>query len=100
MKTARTGRKSGPLVALDYVPGLARYRAPEEHFENEPITICVRLAASLSDPYYSRARNNLQIIMRARFSRRPSVRHGLLRFQRSSRLREAVPRTSVTYSRR
>lgn len=25
--------------------------APKEYFENEPITICVRPAASLSDPY-------------------------------------------------
>lgn len=53
---------SPPFVA--YVPGLASCRAPEEHFEYEPITICVRLTARLSDPYYSRARNNLQIIMR------------------------------------
>lgn len=42
-ETPRKGALSLSLSLL-CVPGHASCRAPEEHFENEPITICVRLS--------------------------------------------------------
>lgn len=46
-------RKTARRALSGYVSTLRMFHggAPEEYFENEPITICVRPAASLSDPY-------------------------------------------------